>query len=78
MDLAAFKEFNQRVLDVIDDLEIHREAVSVPLGFEGAGAIRQPTPETLVIVGPEGDPEPFLASLEARLEALDLSRIPRL
>ena len=63
---------------IIDDLEIHREAVSIPLAFEGAGEVRQPTPETLVIVGPEGDPTAFLDGLLEILEALDLSRVPRI
>jgi hypothetical protein len=78
VDLSAFKAFNQAVLDVIDDLEIHREAGSIPLEFRGAGEILRPAPDKLVIVGPEGDPADFLASLYDRLEAMDLSELPKL
>lgn len=78
MDLQAFKDFNERVLDVIDELEIHREAVSVPLGFEGDGDVRLETPVRLVIIGPEGNPDAFLDSLPERLATLDLSALPRI
>ena len=77
MDIQRFKLLTLRVLEIVDDLGIHREAISIPLESSPRGDVRMPTPDRIEIVGPEGDPEPFLASLRDRLCALDLSRVPR-
>ena len=59
------------IFEVTDDLGIDREAISVPLGKEDPGAVRQlPTGEVEIVV-PESVPlEDWLATLRAELEKL--------
>ncbi|MEZ6195199.1 MAG: hypothetical protein R3F20_05655 [Planctomycetota bacterium] len=77
MDLAGFREFTRRVLEITDERELHREAISIPLDLVGAGEVRVEG-RRVVIVGPEGDPADFLAALPDRLDTLDLDAVPRI
>lgn len=68
----------KRILEVVDDLGLHREAVLVPLDTAGEGRVRLMEPGKVEIVAPEeGDFESWVAGLRDRLLELDLSRVPR-
>ena len=61
-----------RVLDVVDELEISREAITVPLEMSGPGAVRRLPRGKLEITLPAEDEalEAFLASLPGAIAAL--------
>ncbi len=66
-----------RILAVTDAIGLHREAVVVPLGTEGAGSMRVTGSGRLEITAPEGGFDAWLAELPARVRSLDLSRVRR-
>jgi hypothetical protein len=77
MDAVGPREI-MRILGVTDALGFHREAVMVPLGTKGAGALRVTPGGKLEITAPaEGDFEAWLAGLPEALKAIDLSRVRR-
>ncbi len=60
-----------RVFEVTDDLEIDREAITVPLLHEGEGRVGRDARGKIEIVLPDVDDlGPFLASLPERLREL--------
>lgn len=63
-----------RVLQITDEAGLHREAVRVPLGPAGDGAVRVEGGVVHVVV-PEADVEMFLGTLPKRLAALDLTQV---
>lgn len=68
----------RRILAVTDALGVHREAVSIPLRPQGAGALRVTPARRLEIVVPaESDFEAWLGGLPAAIQALDLSGVQR-
>ena len=61
----------QRVFAVTDDLELSREAITVPLAFEGDGAVRRlPNGRYEITLPDRDDLGPFLADLPGRLHPL--------
>lgn len=68
----------QRIFDVTDALGLHRNWVVVPLlaATRGEETI---LPDGKLLLGPPGGGafEPWISSLRARLESMDLSRTPR-
>jgi len=66
-----------RILDVIDSMSIHREAVVVPLGPEGEGRVRLLNNKVEVTVPEEGDFESWLEGLPDAIASLDLTRVRR-
>ena len=69
MEPIGMAEMN-RVFDVVDDLEISRETIQVPLLPEGGGAVRRLASGKIEIVLPEGDLEAWLPLLRRRLQEL--------
>ncbi len=64
-------ETMNRIFDVVDDLEISRESIQVPLLPEGDGAVRQLRSGKIEIVVPAAVPlEEWLPDLKRRLEAM--------
>ncbi len=61
----------EQVLAVTDELGIHREHVSIPLGRRDPGGITQTQPGMFEIVVPESaDLEQWLPTLRSELQAL--------
>ena len=78
MDIEAFKRLTRRVLEVTDELGIHREAVTIPLDRRTEGELRMIAPDKLEVAGPESDDiEPFIESLPEMIRGLDTSTLPR-
>jgi hypothetical protein len=66
-----------RILEIVDGLGIHREAVSIPLAPEGEGVARI-AGARLEIRRPEtGDFEAWLAGLPDAIRALDTSSLKK-
>jgi len=60
----------QRLFEVIDELEIDREAIEVPLEMAGEGAVERLPNGKLRITLPDADDlGPFLATLPERIRA---------
>lgn len=60
-----------RVFEVTDELEIDREAVTVPLMLDGDGKVERKAGGKIEITLPDADDlGPFLAALPGRLRAL--------
>ena len=67
-----------RILAVTDAIGIHREAVRVPLAPSAEGSVRLAGAGKLeVVAAQQANLEPFMAQLEARIRALDLSGLPK-
>lgn len=60
----------ERIFEVTDRLQIHRESLVVPLGARDPGRVRRMPGGKVEIVVDARDPEAFLAGLEAALAAL--------
>jgi len=60
----------ERIFEVVDDLEISREAIQVPLLPAGGGAVRELSNGRIEITVPEGDLEAWLPELRRRLAPL--------
>lgn len=68
----------QQILAVTDRLGLHREAVAIPLGREGAGSLAVTTRRKVEIVAPEGPGfEEWLAGLPGAIGRLDLTGVMR-
>ena len=66
-DAVSFPQINQ-ILELIDDLEINREWVEIPLGAEYPGVVRKLENGKLEIIVDAGVPfEEWLGSLEAKI-----------
>lgn len=63
-------ETMERLFEVVDDLEISREAIQVPLLPAGGGAVRSLPNGRIEIVVPEGDLEGWLPELRRLLEPM--------
>ena len=68
-----------RIMEVTDQLSLHREAVQIPLWNQGEGSVQLVSGGTVVeITAPgEGDFEAWLSELPARINALNLSSVTR-
>ena len=66
-----------RILDLIDAMSIHREAVVVPLGPEGEGGVRLVNNKIEVTVPERGDFESWLGGLRDAIAGLDLTQVRR-
>ena len=66
-----------RILEITDSLNLHREAVRIPLAPEGAGVVRLVDAAVEIVAPAEGDFEEWLAGLKDQLGGLDLSRIQK-
>lgn len=63
----------QQIFEVIDDLELDREAIQVPLALEGEGSATRLPNGKIEISPPDADDlGPFLAQLPSRLKELGL------
>lgn len=60
----------ERIFEVTDRLQIHRESLVVPLGARDPGRVRRMPGGKIEIVVDAQDPEAFLAGLEGALAAL--------
>lgn len=60
----------ERLFEVVDDLEISREAIQVPLLPAGEGSVRALPNGHIEIVVPEGDLEVWLPELRRLLRPL--------
>ncbi len=68
----------ERVYRITDGLDLHRDWVVVPLKAAEEGLERVMVDAKVLIRAPRAIRfEPWLAGLKARLEALDLSAVPR-
>ena len=68
----------QQILAVTDRLGLHREAVVIPLGREGAGGLVVTPRRKLEITAPEGPGfEEWLARLPDQVARLDLAGVLR-
>lgn len=67
-----------RIYEVTDSLDLHRNWVAVPLRALPTGRETQLPDGRILIEAPHGEPfEPWLEGLRRRLESLDLRRTPR-
>ena len=83
---ASHERFNMRILTqaamqqlftVLDELEVDREQVQVPLEMAGAGAVTRLANGRFEIVLPDADDlAPFLAGLPERLRAAGAGPVP--
>ncbi len=65
----------QQIFEIIDDLEIDRESIQVPLALEGDGRAKRLPNGKIEITAPDTDDlGPFLAQLPARLQELGIER----
>lgn len=76
MDAVGPKEIS-RILAVTDEIGIHREAVQIPLGTEGAGRVTLAGASLEIVAPAEGDFETWVTSLGERIRSLDLSGVRR-
>jgi hypothetical protein len=76
MDAVGPKEIG-RILAVTDEIGLHREAVSIPLGTEGAGRVTLAGAHLEIVAPADGDFESWVGSLGDRIRALDLSGVQR-
>ncbi len=60
----------ERIFEVTDRLEIHRESLVVPLAARQPGRVRRMTSGKLEIVVDSADPEGSFAGLEAEIRSL--------
>jgi hypothetical protein len=60
----------ERIFEVVDDLELSREAIQVPLLPAGRGDVRALPNGRIEIVVPEDDLEAWLPELRRRLASL--------
>lgn len=67
-------ETMERIFEVVDDLEISREAIQVPLLPAGDGAVRELPNGRIEIVVPEAGLEAWLPELRRRLGPLAAAR----
>ena len=66
-----------RILALTDGMNLHREAVMIPLAPEGSGTVRIDGNRLVIRRPEEGDFEAWLATLPASIEALDLTGLKR-
>lgn len=66
-----------QILDLIDSMSLHREAVVVPLGPEGSGNVRLAGNKIEITVPAEGDFDAWLAGLGDAIADLDLTGVRR-
>jgi len=78
MDVLTARDV-ERIYQVTDQLELHRDWVIVPLGCATA-AFEVVQPDGKILLRPPGGDllEPWIDGLLARLSAMDLSRTARL
>ena len=60
----------ERIFEVTDRLEIHRESLMVPLAARTPGCVRRLPNGKIEIVVDAGDPDAFFARLEGELRKL--------
>ena len=66
-----------RILAVTDGMNLHREAVMIPLAPEGPGTVRIDGNRLVIRRPEEGDFETWIATLPASIQALDLTGLKR-
>ena len=66
-----------RILEIVDGLNIHREAVMIPLAPEGTGAVRVVAGRLQIHRPEEGDFDAWLESLPGQIAALDTSGLKK-
>ena len=76
MDAVGPKEINS-ILAVTDEIGIHREAVRIPLGTEGAGRVTLAGTVVEIVAPAQGDFEAWVTSLGDRIRSLDLSGVQK-
>ncbi len=75
---ALSAEQIQRILVVTDALNLHREAIFIPLRTENNEELAVLPDGTLRIVAPSNVPfDEWLSSLRGRLEKMDISKVRR-
>ena len=68
----------RRILEVTDALDIHREAVTIPLARQGTGRLERIAGPRIQITAPEGDGfDSWLSALTGQITGLDLEGILR-
>ena len=65
------------ILEIVDGLNIHREAVMIPLAPEGEGSVRIVAGRLQIHRPEEGDFGAWLAGLAGQIEALDTSALKK-
>ena len=76
MDVVGPKEIGA-ILNVTDEIGIHREAVRIPLGTDRDGRVTLDGRVVEIVAPARGDFDAWIAALEDRLRALDLSGVPK-
>ena len=66
-----------RIFEVTDSMSIHREAIVVPLGPEGAGKVQLSNKKVEITVPEAGDFDTWIAGLSTEIGKLDLSNVRR-
>jgi len=66
-----------RILEIVDGLSIHREAIMIPLAPEGEGAVRIVAGRLQIHRPEEGDFDAWLAGLPGQIEELDTSGLKK-